>query len=129
MIMNVFPVRVGCNDKRILAFGETHCQLITHLVGFLGSDLSGLERLPNLIGDHIAFLPATGGKFVLAFGEHKFFIHSQGTAFVTADQFALLSLVGILYIVCTAFQTGRNRLTFVFVQRDQPCRGHPKSPP
>ena len=59
----------------------------------------------------------------------KFFIHSQGTAFVTADQFALLSLVGILYIVCTAFQTGRNRLAFVFVQRDQPCRGHPKSPP
>ena len=24
---------------------------------------------------------------------------------------------------------GRNRLAFVFVQRDQPCRGHPKSPP
>jgi hypothetical protein len=51
--------------------------------------------LPNLIGDHIAFLPATGGKFVLAFGEHKFFIHGQGTAFVAANQFAMLSLVGI----------------------------------
>ena len=127
--MNVFPVRVGCNDKRILAFGETHCQLITHLVGFFGGDLAGFERLPDLIGDHITFLPATGHQFILAFGEHKFFIHGQGTAFVTADQFALLCLVGILYIVCTAFQTGRNRLAFVFVQRDQPCRGHPKSPP
>jgi len=129
VIMNVFPVRVGCNDKRILAFGETHCQLITHLVGFLGSDLSGLERLPNLIGDHIAFLPAPSGKFVLAFGEHKFFIHSQGTAFVTADQFALLCLVRVLGVIRAAFQAGRNRLALVFVQRDQPCRGHPKSPP
>ena len=37
--MNVFPVRVGCNDKRILAFGETHCQFVAHLVGFFGGDL------------------------------------------------------------------------------------------
>ena len=129
MVVDVLPVRVGGNDKRILAFGETHCQFVAHLVGFLGGDLSGLERLTNLIGDHIAFLPASGGKFVLAFGQHEFFIHRQRTAFVAANQFAMLSLVGILYIVCTAFQTGRNRLAFVFVQRDQPCCGHPKSPP
>ena len=31
-------------------------------------------------------------------------------------------------IICV-IQTGRNRLAFVFVQRDQPCCGHPKSPP
>ena len=129
MIMNVFPVRVGCNDKRILAFGETHCQLITHLVGFFGGDLAGFERLPDLIGNHVTFLSAPSDKFILPFGQHKFFIHRQRTAFVTTDQFALLCLVGILYIVCTAFQTGRNRLAFVFVQRDQPCCGHPKSPP
>ena len=115
--------------KPILAFGETHCQLITHLVGFLGGDLAGFERLPDLIGNHVTFLSAPSDKFILPFGQHKFFIHRQRTAFVTTDQFALLCLVGILYIVCTAFQTGRNRLAFVFVQRDQPCCGHPKSPP
>ena len=121
MIMNVFPVRVGCNDKRILAFGETHCQLITHLVGFFGGDLAGFERLPDLIGNHVTFLSAPSDKFILPFGQHKFFIHRQRIAFVAANQFAMLSLVGILYIVCTAFQTGRNRLSFVFVQRNQSC--------
>lgn len=115
MIVNVFPVRVSGNDKRILTLGKPHGKLITDLVGFLGSDLSGLEGLPNLIGNHIAFLPATGGKFVLAFGEHKFFIHGQGTAFVTADQFALLCLVRVLGVICSAFQAGRNRLALVLV--------------
>ena len=126
------PERVDLRSferQGILAFGETHCQLITHLVGFLGGDLAGFERLPDLIGNHVTFLSAPSDKFILPFGQHKFFIHRQRTAFVTTDQFALLCLVGILYIVCTAFQTGRNRLAFVFVQRDQPCCGHPKSPP
>ena len=129
MVVDVFPVRVGGNDKRIFALGKPHCQLIAHLVGFLCGDFTGLKRLPYLIGDHIIFLSAPGGKFVLPFGQHKFFIHRQRTTFVAANQFAMLSLIGILYIVCTAFQTGRNRLAFVFVQRDQPCCGHPKSPP
>lgn len=127
--MNVFPVRVGCNDKRILAFGETHCQLITHLVGFLGSDLSGLERLPNLIGDHVTFLSAPSDKFILPFGQHKFFVCGQWAALIAADQLSLIRFVRILRIVRAAFQAGRNRLAFVFVQRDQPCCGHPKSPP
>ena len=116
--MNVFPVGVGRNDKSVLAFREPHGKLITDLVGFLGGDLSGFERLPNLIGDHITFLPAPGHQFILAFGEHKFFIHGQGTAFVTADQFALLCLVWVLGVIRAAFQTGRNRLAFVFVQRN-----------
>ena len=129
MIMNVFPVRVGCNDKRILAFGETHCQLITHLVGFFGGDLAGFERLPDLIGNHVTFLSAPSDKFILPFGQHEFFIHRQRTALIAADQLSLIRFVRILRIVRAAFQAGRNRLALVFVQRDQPCRGHPKSPP
>lgn len=119
--MNVFPVGMGRNDKGILSLGKPHGKLITDLIGFLGGDLSRLERLTNLIGDHIAFLPATGGKFVLAFGEHKFFIHGQGTAFVTADQFALLCLVRVLGVIRAAFQAGRNRFPLVFVQCNQSC--------
>ena len=119
--MNVFPVRVGCNDKRILAFGETHCQLITHLVGFFGGDLAGFERLPDLIGNHVTFLSAPSDKFILPFGQHKFFIHRQGTAFVTADQFALLCLVRVLGVIRAAFQAGRNGFPLVFVQCNQSC--------
>lgn len=121
MIMNVFPVRVGCNDKRILAFGETHCQLITHLVGFFGGDLAGFERLPDLIGNHVTFLSAPSDKFILPFGQHKFFIHRQRTAFVTADQFALLCLVRVLGVIRAAFQAGRNGFPLVFVQCNQSC--------
>ena len=126
VIVDVFPVCVGGNDKSVFALGKPHGKFIAHLVGFLGGDLSGLERLTNLIGDHIAFLPAPGDKFVLAFGEHKFFIHGQGTAFVTADQFALLCLVRVLGVICSAFQAGRNRLAFVFVQRNSILRRPPR---
>ena len=121
VIMNVFPVGMGRNDKGILALGKPHGKLITDLIGFLGGDLSGLERLTNLIGDHIAFLPAPGHQFILAFGEHKFFIHGQGTAFVTADQFALLCLVRVLGVIRAAFQAGRNGFPLVFVQCNQSC--------
>ena len=53
--------------------------------------------------------------------KHKFFIHCQGAALVTADQFALLCLVRVLGVICSAFHAGRNRLAFVFVQRNQAC--------
>ena len=72
MIMNVFPVCVGGNNKRILALGKPHGKFIAHLVGFFGGDLTGLERLPNLIGDHITFLPTSSGKFILPLGQHTY---------------------------------------------------------
>ena len=117
----MFPVGMGRNDKGILALGKPHGKFITDLVGFLGSDFSGFERLPNLVGNHIIFLSAPGHQFILAFGEHKFFIDRQGTAFVTADQFALLCLVGVLCIIRAAFQAGRNGFSLVFVQCNQSC--------
>ena len=110
---------MGRNDKSILAFCKPHGKFITDLVGFFSGDLSGFERLPNLIGNHIIFLPAPGHQFILAFGEHKFFIDCQGAAFITADQFALLCLVWVLDVIRAAFQAGRNGLSFVFVQCDQ----------
>ena len=127
--MDVVTVCVGGNDKRILTLGKPHGKLITDLVGFLGSDLAGFERLPDLIGNHVTFLSAPSDKFILPFGQHEFFIHRQRTALIAADQLSLIRFVRILRIVRAAFQAGRNRLALVFVQRDQPCRGHPKSPP
>ena len=121
MVVDVFPVRVSCNDKRILALGESYCQLVAHLVGFLGGDLTGAERLPYLISDHIIFLPASCGKFVLPLGQHKFFVCGQWAALVAADQLSPVRFVRILRIVRAAFQAGRNRLAFVFVQHNQTC--------
>ena len=119
VIVNVFSVDMGRNNKSILALCKPHGKLITDLVGFLGSDLSGLERLTNLVGNHIIFLPAPGHQFILAFGEHEFFIDRQGTAFVTADQFALLCLVRVLDVIRAAFQASRNGLSLILVQCNQ----------
>ena len=117
----MFPVRVGGNDKRIFALGEPHCQFVAYLVGFLGADLTGAKRLPNLIGDHIIFLSAPGGKFVLPLGQHKFLVCGHGAALVAADQLSPVRFVRILRIVRAAFQAGRNRLALVLVQRNQTC--------
>ena len=129
MVMDVVTVCVGGNDKSVFALGKPHGKFIAHLVGFLGGDLTWLERLSNLIGDDVAFLTAPGRKFILPLGKHKFFIDCQRATLVAAYQFTLFGLIWILHIVCAAFQTSRNRLALVFVQRDQPCRGHPESPP
>ena len=128
MIVDVFPVCVGGNDKSVFALGKPHGKFIAHLVGFLGGNLTGFERLSNLIGDHIIFLYAPSDKFILPLGKHKFFVCGQGAALIAADQFSLVRFVRILRVVRAAFQAGRNRLALVFVQRNQTCCGH-RTPP
>ena len=121
MVVDVFPVRVSGNDKCIFALGEAHRQFIAHLVGFLCGDFTGLERLPDLIGDHIIFLSASCGKFVLPLGQHKFFVCGQRAALIAADQLSPIRFVRILRIVRAAFQASCNRLALVLVQRNQTC--------
>lgn len=111
----MFPVRVGGNDKRIFALGEAHCQFVAHLVGLLCGDLTGAKRLPYLISDHIIFLSAPCGNFVLPLGQHKFLVCGQWAALIATDQLSPVRLVRILRIVRAAFQAGRNRLAFVLV--------------
>lgn len=74
MVMDVFPVCVGGDNKSIFSLGKAHCQFIANLVGFFGGDLTRFERLTNLVGNHITFLSASSDKFVLPFGQHKFLI-------------------------------------------------------
>ena len=124
MIVNVFPVSMRCDNKRILAFCKPHGQFIAHLISFLGGDLTGLEGLSNLISNHIIFLSAPSHQLILAFGEHKFFVCGQWAALIAADQLSLVRFVRILRIVRAAFQAGRNRLALVFVQCNQTCCSH-----
>ena len=123
----MFPIRVSGNDKRIFALGKAHRQFVAHLVGFLGSDFTGAERLPDLIGDHIIFLSAPGGKFVLPLGQHKFFVCGQWAALVAADQLSPVRFVRILRIVRAAFQAGRNRLSLgSAIKRVAAILNHPR---
>lgn len=110
VIVNMLPVGVRSNQKSILAFCKAHRQLITYFVGFFSGDFSGFEGLPNLICNHVIFLSAPCNKFVLPLGQHKFFIYSQGAAFITAYKLPLLRFIQVLCIVGAAFQASRNRL-------------------
>ena len=98
MVVDVLPIRVRSNQKSILAFCKAHRQLITYFVGFFSGDFSGFEGLPNLICNHVTFLSAPGNKFVLSLGQHKFFIYSQGAAFITAYKLPLLRFIRVLCI-------------------------------
>ena len=128
MVVDVLPVRMGGNNKRILALGKTHGKFVAHLVSFLCSDFPRTKGLPYLISNHIAFLPASVYEIILPLGKHKFFICCQGAASIAADKLSLLGLVRVFNIVCAIFQAGCNGHALVFVQRNQPCccqRHHP----
>ena len=85
VVVDVRPVGVGSNDKSVFALQKTLGKLVADAVGFLRRNLTRLERLPHLIGDHITVLAAPGGLLVQPFREQKFFVHSQRAALVAAD--------------------------------------------
>lgn len=121
MVVDVRPVGVGGNDKSVFAFQKTLSELIADAVGFLRRDLPRLERLPHLIGDHIAFLAAPGGLLIQTFRQQKFLVYRQRAALVAADQLALLGLVRVLDIAGVIVQTRPDGLSFIFPHGDQPC--------
>jgi len=67
MVMQVFFVHMGTDNKGVFTFQKTHGKCVSDLVRFLWRDLSRLEGLANLIGDHIAFLFSAGEDAVLPF--------------------------------------------------------------
>ena len=71
MVVNVLPVRVCCHHKGVLALGKTHGKFVAYLIGLLRGDFPRSERLPYLISNHIAFLPASVYEVVLPLGEHN----------------------------------------------------------
>ena len=121
MIVNVRPVGVGSNDKSVLALQKTLGKLVADAVGFLRRNFSRLERLPHLIGDHIAFLASSGGLLVQPFCQQKFLVYRQRAALIAADQLALLGLVRVLDIVGVVVQASPDGFSFILPHGDQPC--------
>ncbi|EQE41368.1 relaxase/Mobilization nuclease domain protein [Clostridioides difficile CD40] len=106
VIMNVLAVCMGGNEKGILALRPAHGRFIAHPICILRGDLSGLERLPDLIAQHIGIpplLPARGG-LVLGLGEQELRIGGHVVAGIGGNQFAALGLVRVFAVVKTAFQ-------------------------
>ena len=68
MVVDVLLVGVGTDDKGMVALREAPGKFIAELVGFLRCDLTRLERLANLIRNHIAGLLPAGELAVLTLG-------------------------------------------------------------
>ena len=64
MIMDVFLVRMSGHDERKVATGEPQGQLVAQTVGNLRCDLTGLERLSDLIGDDLVTRFASGAELI-----------------------------------------------------------------
>ena len=128
MIVNVFPVGMGGNDKGVFAFQKSGGQFVANLICFLCRDFTGPEGLPYLISNHIAFLAAPGGLLVQLLCEHELLIYGKRAALIAADKLTLFSLVRILCIVGAVFQADGNRFSFVLMQCNQTSSGQSRSP-
>ena len=97
MIVDMVFIHMGCHDKCVVSFEPAFCKFITDPVCFLWCDFTGFERLPVLIGDHIAFLFSAGDVFILPLGKQELCICSFWITSIAGDPF---SLVGFLWILC-----------------------------
>lgn len=128
MIVNVFPVGMGGNDKGVFAFQKSGGQFVANLICFLCRDFTGPEGLPYLISNHIAFLAAPGGLLVQLLCEHELLIYGKRAALIAADKLTLFSLVRILCIVGAVFQADGNKFSFVLMQCNQTSSGQSRFP-
>ena len=73
MVMHMSLVDVGRHDELVPAAGKLHGKLIADPVGFFRRDLSRIESLADMIGDHIfsvLWLPPSD-HLILLLGEQE----------------------------------------------------------
>ena len=124
VIMNVLFVGVRGDEKGVSSFQKPLGKLIAYAVRVLRRDLTGLEGLAYLIGDHVALLLPAGEGFVLPLGEKKLRVGGFRVAFVGGDQLAALRLFRVLGIVDAVSQTVGNRLAVTDVHGNDACGRH-----
>ena len=117
-------VRVGADDKGVVALQEALGKFITDLIRFLRRDFAGTEGLAHLIGDNIAVLSATGHLKILALGECKLRVGSIWVAGVGTDAFAGVRLVGIPAIIQPVEQALPDGFAFVQMQGNNASGRH-----
>lgn len=94
-------VCVGRDDEGMTALRPAHCQLIAYPVCFFRGDLSGIERLADLIAQHILALllfPARHG-LVAGLCQKELGGHRGRVALIRRYVFSVFRLFGIFSIV------------------------------
>ena len=62
VVMDMGLVRMGGNEKGVSALRPAHGRFVSHTVCLLGGDLTGLERLADLIAEHIGIPPLLSAR-------------------------------------------------------------------
>ena len=123
VIMNMVPVDMCADDECVLAFEKPLGEFVADVVGFLGGDFAGLERLADLIGDDITLLLASGEHLVLAFCQREFCGGGFVVAGVGRDQFAVGGLGAVCGVVSSLGQAAEEGFLLVLVYGDDSCCG------
>ena len=128
VIMDVRFINMGTDDKCVFALGKPVGKLHSQPVGFLCGDLAGTEGLPDMIGNHIVRSPhPPGGRNVLALCQQKLGIGHPAVTFIAGNQFAVVCLLWVCYIVDDVADCLTFRAAFADVQRHDACGCHEKS--
>jgi len=124
VVVNVVPVCVRADKKGVTALRETERELIADLICLLRRDLAGQERLPQLVGDDVALLAASGQRKVLALCEQKLRVGGLRRALVGGDKFPAAGLGQIFCVVRALGQAARDAPAAVRVHGYDAGRRH-----
>ncbi len=118
MVVDVGLVHMGTDKKRMTPFEEPGGKLIADFVGLLRRDLSGLEGLAHLVGNHVALLLPPGDALVLAPGKGKLRRCRVGVAGVGGDKLAAICLVRVFAVADPAGKTLSGGPALAYVHGD-----------
>ena len=62
VVMDMVFIHMGADNKSMISLRQLQCQFPPDLVRFFRRDLAGLERLPEMVGNHIIRAPVTSGQ-------------------------------------------------------------------
>src|SRR5699024_6201354 len=96
--VDVLFVNMGADYVCMVAFDEALGQLAPDAVCLFGRDLTGLERLADVVRDH-ARLFAAGAQRILPLREHELRRHELRRAAVGIDQRAFFGLIRVLDVI------------------------------
>ena len=129
--MDMRPVRMGGNDKSVIAFGKTHGSFIADLICFLRCDLPRLKGLADLVGNDVTFRFSSGCPEIFLLRQHEFFICCFGVACICGNVFSVLCLLSVLSIIRPVFQAPCHGFSLIYMHCDQSgcCHAFPISFP
>ena len=125
MVVDVSLVDVGADDESVPTLGEAPGQLHAQAVGFLRRDLARHKGLPQVVGDHIVRTahPASAGGVGLLIKKELGVGHAA-VALVAGDEFAVVGLFWIFYIVDDVADRLADRAALASVKRHDAGGGH-----